>query len=54
MGSTRITRHVNAARASVYRAILDPRAVATWMVPEGMTSEVHEFEPREGGAFGSR
>jgi uncharacterized protein YndB with AHSA1/START domain len=51
MRSTRITRHVNAPRAVVYRAILDARAVAAWMVPTGMTSHVHEFEPREGGAF---
>ncbi len=51
MSSTRISRHVNASRASVYRALLDARAVATWMVPTGMTSQVHTFEGREGGAF---
>ncbi|WP_224365982.1 SRPBCC family protein [Hyalangium versicolor] len=51
MSTTRLRRHVNAPRASVYRALLDARAVATWMVPDGMTSHVHEFEPREGGAF---
>jgi uncharacterized protein YndB with AHSA1/START domain len=49
--STRISIHVNAPRASVYRAILDARAVAIWMVPDGMTSQVHAFEPREGGSF---
>lgn len=49
--STRISRHVNAPRANVYRALLDARAVATWMVPEGMTSHVHVFEAREGGSF---
>jgi uncharacterized protein YndB with AHSA1/START domain len=48
---TRISRHVNAPRASVYRALLDARAVATWMVPSGMTSQVHTFEPREGGSI---
>src|SRR5881296_3267899 len=51
MSSTRISRHVNAPRASVYRALLDARAVARWMVPTGMTSHVHDFDPREGGAF---
>jgi uncharacterized protein YndB with AHSA1/START domain len=51
MSSTRISRHVNAPRASVYRALLDARAVATWMVPTGMTSHVHAFDPREGGSF---
>jgi uncharacterized protein YndB with AHSA1/START domain len=51
MSSTRISRHVNAPRAKVYRALLDPRGVATWMVPTGMTSQVHAFDPREGGSF---
>lgn len=49
--STRISRHVNAPREDVYRALLDARAVATWMVPSGMTSHVHEFDVREGGLF---
>jgi uncharacterized protein YndB with AHSA1/START domain len=42
---------VNAPRANVYRALLDARAVARWMVPSGMTSHVHEFDAREGGSF---
>ncbi len=48
---TRINCRVNAPREAVYRALLDARAVATWMVPDGMTSHVHAFDPREGGAF---
>jgi len=51
VNSTRISRRVNAPRTIVYRALLDARAVATWMVPTGMSSHVHTFEPREGGAF---
>ena len=51
MQSTRVSRHVNAPRASVYRALVDVRAVSTWMVPAGMTGHVHAFEPHEGGAF---
>jgi uncharacterized protein YndB with AHSA1/START domain len=51
MAATRISRRVNAPRPKVYRALLDPRAVATWMVPTGMTSHVHAFNPREGGEF---
>jgi uncharacterized protein YndB with AHSA1/START domain len=51
MGSTRLSQHINAPRADVYRALLDSRAVATWMVPQGMTSHVHVFDPREGGSF---
>ena len=49
MSSTRVTRHLAAPRPAVYRALLDPAAVARWKVPPGMTSEVHEWEPREGG-----
>jgi uncharacterized protein YndB with AHSA1/START domain len=49
--STRLIQHVNAPRAAVYRALLDARAVATWMAPDGMTSQVHMFDAREGGSF---
>jgi uncharacterized protein YndB with AHSA1/START domain len=51
MTSTRITRHFDAPAAAVYRALLDPRAVARWKVPDGMTGQVHAFDPREGGSF---
>ena len=49
--STRLIQHVNAPRADVYRALVDERAIETWRVPQGMTSHVHIFEPREGGSF---
>jgi uncharacterized protein YndB with AHSA1/START domain len=51
VSSTRIGLHVKAPRANVYRAFLDARAVATWMVPPGMTSHMHAFDAREGGSF---
>jgi uncharacterized protein YndB with AHSA1/START domain len=51
MYSTRITGHVRAPRSAVYRALVDADAIATWRVPDGMTSHVHEFEAREGGSF---
>lgn len=46
-----MTRHLKASRDRVYRALIDARAVVTWMVPDGMTSEVHAFDAREGGTF---
>ena len=49
--STRISRHLHAPRADVYHALLDARAIATWMVPADMKSHVHEFDAREGGRF---
>ncbi|MFK3979504.1 SRPBCC family protein [Micromonospora sp. NPDC050397] len=51
MYSTRVSQHVRAPRAAVYRALLDADAIAKWRVPVGMSSEVHQFEAREGGAF---
>jgi uncharacterized protein YndB with AHSA1/START domain len=51
MSSTRISCHINAPRAAVYRALLDPRAVAKWKVPDRMTACVHAFDAREGGIF---
>jgi uncharacterized protein YndB with AHSA1/START domain len=51
MSSTRVRRHVNAPRARVYAALVDPDAIARWKVPAGMTCEVHAFDAREGGTF---
>ena len=51
MSTTRVQRHIAAPRQRVYAAILDAGAVEQWMVPPGMQSEVHTFEPWEGGAF---
>jgi uncharacterized protein YndB with AHSA1/START domain len=51
MSTTRISRHINAPRAAVYRALIDPSAVAAWKVPTGMTSHVHAFDAREGGSY---
>jgi uncharacterized protein YndB with AHSA1/START domain len=48
MGSTRVSRHVNAPRAVIYRALIDPRAAATWKVPTALD---HGFDARAGGAF---
>jgi uncharacterized protein YndB with AHSA1/START domain len=51
MYSTQVSRHVNASRPAVYRALLDAGAIAKWRVPAGMSSQVHEFDAREGGGF---
>src|SRR3954454_3242420 len=51
MSTIRISRRLRAPRETVYRALLDAHAVAAWMVPTGMTSHVHAFDAREGGAF---
>lgn len=51
MHSTQVSQHVSAPRPAVYRALLDPGAIAKWRVPAGMSSHVHEFDAREGGSF---
>jgi len=51
MSTTRLTKHIRAPRSAVYRALLDGDAVQQWMVPDGMTSRVHRFEPLGGGTF---
>lgn len=51
MSTTRVTQLVHAPRAAVYRALLDATAVQQWMVPDGMSSHVHAYDGREGGAF---
>ena len=51
MPATRVSRHIDAPRARVYDALVDARAVAAWRVPDGMTSEIHSFDGREGGVF---
>jgi uncharacterized protein YndB with AHSA1/START domain len=51
VATTRTSRRIRAPRAAVYAALVDPDAISRWRVPAGMTSVVHEFDAREGGAF---
>jgi len=51
MTTTRMVRRFRAPRAAVYHALVDADAIATWRVPDGMTSHIHAFDAREGGAF---
>jgi uncharacterized protein YndB with AHSA1/START domain len=49
--ATRSSRHINAPPERVYPLLVDRDAVQCWKVPDGMSSEVHVFEPRVGGTF---
>ena len=45
------SRLIKAPPHAIYRAFLDPEAVAAWRPPRGMTAKVHVFEPRASGTF---
>jgi uncharacterized protein YndB with AHSA1/START domain len=47
----RVSRVVAAPPATVYRALLDPTALAAWLPPEGMRGRVERWDPRPGGGF---
>jgi uncharacterized protein YndB with AHSA1/START domain len=45
------SRMILASARDIYRAFLDPKSVATWRPPEGMTARVDSFDPRVGGGY---
>jgi uncharacterized protein YndB with AHSA1/START domain len=51
MTVTRVKQFINAPREIIYRALVDPNAIAIWKVPAGMTCYVHAFDVRVGGKF---
>jgi len=46
---TRVTKIIKAPCEAVYRAFVDPQALAAWLPPTGMCGYVHVFEPCVGG-----
>ena len=49
--TTRVERWFQASPEAVYAVLIDPRLGARWRVPDGMSVEVHEFDPRVGGSL---
>ena len=45
------SRVIQASPQTIYKALLDPKAVATWRPPKDMTAEMYEFDARLGGRF---
>lgn len=45
------SRIIKASPRTLYRALTDPRALATWRAPEGMKGEMLAFDGREGGHY---
>jgi len=50
-GTVRLHRVLKAPPERVYRAFLDPDAMAKWLPPHGFTGKVHHLEARTGGTF---
>lgn len=49
--TVRIHHVLRAPAERVYRAFLDPDALAKWMPPHGFTGRVHEMTARVGGGY---
>lgn len=49
--TVRLHRVFRAAPEKVYRAFLDPDAMAKWLPPNGFTGKVHQMEAKVGGAY---
>jgi uncharacterized protein YndB with AHSA1/START domain len=47
----RLHRVLKAPPERVYKAFLDPDAMAKWLPPNGFTGKVHQMEPRVGGTY---
>jgi len=45
----RLHRVLRADPERIYRAFLDPAAMAKWLPPNGFTGKVHEMDPKVGG-----
>ncbi len=49
--TVRLHRVVTAKPEKVYRAFLDPDAMARWLPPNGFTGKVHSIDAKIGGKF---
>lgn len=49
--TVRLHRFLKAPPERVYRAFLDPEAMAKWLPPHGFTGKVHEMDATVGGGY---
>lgn len=50
-GTVTLHRVLRAPPARVYKAFIDPDAMAKWLPPHGFTGKVHDMDAREGGGY---
>ncbi|HNA30260.1 MAG TPA: SRPBCC family protein [Thiobacillaceae bacterium] len=51
MSTVQLHRVLRATPDKLYRAFLDPQALAKWLPPHGYTCQVHHLEAKVGGGF---
>ena len=49
--TVRFQRVLRAPAERIYRAFIDPDAMAKWLPPHGFTGRVHEMDARVGGGY---
>jgi uncharacterized protein YndB with AHSA1/START domain len=47
----RLHRVLRATPEKIYRAFVDPDAMAKWLPPNGFTAKVHQMEAKVGGSY---
>lgn len=50
-GTVRLHRVLRSTPDRVYRAFLEPEAMAKWLPPHGFTGKVHHLDAKVGGTF---
>lgn len=45
------SRVIRASPHAIFQAFVDPAALISWLPPQGMTGQIHTFEPHEGGSY---
>lgn len=50
-GTVRLHRVIKAKPERIYRAFLDPDAMAKWLPPHGFTGKVHSLDAKVGGKY---
>jgi hypothetical protein len=50
-GTVRLHRVLRATPEKLYRAFLDPDAIAKWLPPNGFTGKVHHMDAKVGGTY---
>ncbi|HKU49356.1 MAG TPA: SRPBCC family protein [Nitrososphaera sp.] len=49
--TVRLHRVIAAKPEKIYRAFLEPDALARWLPPNGFTCKVHQFDAKVGGSY---